>query len=149
MGNTTFRERASIIAKTRGSKLEGLVPTCWAILPTWVFTSSNSPLRLDIMPAVRMPLIQSAMALRTVSIQSPSLAEVVDKGLEKVQEENNVGQKLHKTPPFIDGWRFVPQCAPYDKGLLSTAEMERLRMYRRETPPVALSRTDQTAEESG
>ena len=19
-------------------------------------------------------------------------------------------------PPFIDGWRFVPQCAPYDKG---------------------------------
>ena len=46
------------------------------------------------MPAVRMPLIQSAMALRTVSIQSPSLAEVVDKGLEKVQEENNVGQKL-------------------------------------------------------
>lgn len=56
------------------------------------------------MPAVRMPLIQSAMALRTVSIQSPSLAEVVDEGLEKVQEENNVGQKLHKTPPFIDGW---------------------------------------------
>ncbi|RGB85043.1 hypothetical protein DWZ46_14175 [Faecalibacterium prausnitzii] len=56
------------------------------------------------MPAVRMPLIQSAMALRTVSIQSPSLAEVVDKGLEKVQEENNVGQKLHKTPPFVDEW---------------------------------------------
>ena len=48
------------------------------------------------MPAVRMPLIQSAMALRTVSIQSPSLAEVVDEGLEKVQEKNNVGQKLHK-----------------------------------------------------
>lgn len=44
------------------------------------------------------------MALRTVSIQSPSLAEVVDKGLEKVQEKNNVGQKLHKAPPFIDGW---------------------------------------------
>ncbi|RGB70736.1 hypothetical protein DWZ89_10100 [Faecalibacterium prausnitzii] len=65
------------------------------------------------MPAVRMPLIQSAMALRTVSIQSPSLAEVVDKGLEKIQEKNNVGQKLHKTPPFVDGWRFVPQCAPY------------------------------------
>ena len=56
------------------------------------------------MPAVRMPLIQSAMALRTVSIQSPSLAEVVDEGLEKVQEKNNVGQKLHKTPPFVDGW---------------------------------------------
>ena len=91
------------------------------------------------MPAVRMPLIQSAMALRTVSIQqSPSLAEVVDKGLEEIQEKNDVGQKLHKTPPFIDGWRFVPQCAPYDKGLLSTAEMERLRMYRRETPPAAL-----------
>ena len=52
-----------------------------------------------------MPLIQSAMALRTVSIQqSPSLAEVVDKGLEKIQEKNNVGQKLHKAPPFIDGW---------------------------------------------
>ncbi len=59
-GYTTFRERASIIAKTRGSKLEGLVPTCWAILPTCVFTSSNKPERLDIMPAVRMPLIQSA-----------------------------------------------------------------------------------------
>ena len=72
------------------------------------------------MPAVRMPLIQSAMALRTVSIQqSPSLAEVVDKGLEKVQEKNNVGQKLHKTPPFIDGWiktrlgaRILKNCKP-------------------------------------
>ena len=39
--------------------------------------------------------------------------------------------------------------APYDKGLLSTAKIERLRMYRRENPPAALSRTDQTAEESG
>jgi hypothetical protein len=29
---------------------------------------------------------------------------MVDEGLEKVQEKNNVGQKLHKTPPFIDGW---------------------------------------------
>ena len=54
--------------------------------------------------AVSSDLIQSEIALRTVSIQSPSLAEVVDKGLEKVQEKNNVGQKLHKTPPFIDGW---------------------------------------------
>jgi hypothetical protein len=55
------------------------------------------------MPAVRMPLIQSAMALRTVSIQSPSLAEVVDKGLEKVQKKNNVGQKLHNSTAF-HGW---------------------------------------------
>jgi hypothetical protein len=29
---------------------------------------------------------------------------VVDKGLEEIQEKNNVGQKLHKTPPFVDGW---------------------------------------------
>ena len=50
-------------------------------------------------------------------------------------------------PPFMDGWRFVLQYVPYNKGLLSTAEMERLRMYRRENPPAALSRTDQTAEE--
>ena len=104
MGSTTFRERASIMANTRGSKLDGLVPTCWAMLPTCVFTSSNSPLRFDMMPAVRMPLIQSAMALRTVSIQqSPSLAEVVDKSLEKVQEKNNVGQKLHNSTAF-HGW---------------------------------------------
>ena len=41
-------------------------------------------------------------------------------------------------PPFADGWSFVPQCAPYDKGLLSTAKIERLRMYRRENPPAAL-----------
>ena len=33
-----------------------------------------------------------------------SIAEVVDKGLEKVQEKNNVGQKLHKAPPFVNGW---------------------------------------------
>jgi hypothetical protein len=45
--------------------------------------------------AVSSDLIQSEIALRTVSIQSPSLAEVVDKVLEKVQEKNNVGQKLH------------------------------------------------------
>ena len=101
MGSTTFRERASIMANTLGSKLEGLVPTCCAMLPTCVFTSSNRPLRFDMMPAVRMPLIQSAMALRTVSIQqSPSLAEVVDKGLEKVQEKNNVGQKLYNSTAF-------------------------------------------------
>ena len=49
-------------------------------------------------------MIQSAMALRTVSIQqSPSLAEVVDKGLEKVQEKNNVGQELHNSTAF-HGW---------------------------------------------
>ena len=30
------------------------------------------------------------------------------------------------------------QCAPYYKGLLSAAEMGRLRMYRRENPPAAL-----------
>ena len=45
-------------------------------------------------------MIQSAMALRTVSIQSPSLAEVVDDGLEKVQKKNNVGQKLHNSTAF-------------------------------------------------
>ena len=45
-------------------------------------------------------MIQSAMALRTVSIQSPSLAEVVDEGLEKVQKKNNVGQKLHTRTAF-------------------------------------------------
>ena len=45
-------------------------------------------------------MIQSAMALRTVSIQSPSLAEVVDEGLEKVQKKNNVGQKLHNSTAF-------------------------------------------------
>ncbi|RGW75940.1 hypothetical protein DWV51_14665 [Faecalibacterium prausnitzii] len=55
------------------------------------------------MPAVRMPLIQSAMALRTVSIQSPSLAEMIDEGLEKIQEKNNVGQKLHNSTAFR-GW---------------------------------------------
>ena len=53
------------------------------------------------MPAVRMPLIQSAMALRTVSIQqSPSLAEVVDERFQEVQEKNNVGQKLHNRTAF-------------------------------------------------
>ena len=75
------------------------------MLPTWVLTSSNKPERLDMIAAVKSDLIQSEIALRTVSIQSPSLAEVVDKGLEKVQEKNNVGQKLHKrTLPFIGGW---------------------------------------------
>ena len=104
MGSTTFRDRASIMANTLGSKLEGLVPTCWAILLTCVFTSSNRPDKFDIIPAVRMPLIQSAMALRTVSIQqSPSLAEVVDEGLEQIQEKNNVGQKLHNSTAF-HGW---------------------------------------------
>ena len=53
--------------------------------------------------AVSSDLIQSEIALRTVSIQSPSLAEVVDKGLEKVQEKNNVGQKLHNRTAF-HGW---------------------------------------------
>ena len=46
-------------------------------------------------------MIQSAMALRTVSIQqSPSLAEVVDDVFQDVQEKNNVGQKLHNSTAF-------------------------------------------------
>ena len=56
--------------------------------------------------AVSSDLIQSEIALRTVSTQRhhPS-RKMVDKGLEKVQEKNDVGQKLHKrTLPFIDGW---------------------------------------------
>ena len=96
MGSTTFRERASIMANTLGSKLDGLVPTCWAMLPTWVFTSSNRPERLDMIAAVSSDLIQSEIALRTVSIQSPSLAEVVDEGLEQVKQKNKVSQNLHK-----------------------------------------------------
>lgn len=96
MGSTTFLDSASIIANTRGSKADGFVPTCCAMLPTCVLTSSNRPLRLDMIAAVSKDLIQSEIALRTVSIQSPSLAEVVDKGLEKVEQKNKVGQKLHK-----------------------------------------------------
>ena len=46
--------------------------------------------------AVKNDLIQSEIALRTVSIQSPSLAEMVDKGLEQIEDKNNVRQKLHK-----------------------------------------------------
>ena len=65
------------------------------------FIDSKSKQLEKRMPAVRMPLIQSAMALRTVSIQqSPSLAEVVDEGLEQIQEKNNVGQKLHNSTAF-------------------------------------------------
>ena len=72
---------------------------------------------------------------------------MVDEGLEEIQEKNNVGQKLHKKH-FLslmggDSYRN----ALLIKGLLSTAKIERLRMYRREIPPAALSRTDQTAEE--
>ena len=60
-------------------------------------------------------MIQSAMALRTVSIQSPSLAEVVDEGLEKVQEKNNVGQKLHNSAAF----HAVLLASPPESGIIS------------------------------
>jgi len=56
---------------------------------------------------------------------------VVDKSLEKIQEKNNVGQKLHKAPPFIDGWTFnktanrrglsaAAQAAVWNNGLISS-----------------------------
>ena len=98
MGSTTFRERASIMANTRGSKLDGLVPTCCAMLPTWVFTSSNRPERLDMIAAVSSDLIQSEIALRTVSTQRhhPS-RKMVDKGLEQVEQKNKVSQNLHNS----------------------------------------------------
>ena len=44
---------------------------------------------------------------------------------------------IENTPFQLSGG-YSMQCAPYYKGLLSTAEMERLRMYRRENPPAAL-----------
>lgn len=50
---------------------DGRVPTCWAMSPTCSLTASNSPDRLDMMPAVRSDLSQSPMALRTVSTPSP------------------------------------------------------------------------------
>ena len=52
------------------------------------------------------------LGLMTTLPTTPSLAEVVGEGLEKVQEKNNVGQKLHKTPPFTDGWMFVCNSLP-------------------------------------
>ena len=98
MGRTTLRDSASIMAKTRGSKLDGLVPTCCAMLPTWVLTSSNRPLRLDMMAAVSNDLIQSEIALRTVSTQShhPS-GKMIDQIFEQVEQKDNVRQKLHKS----------------------------------------------------
>ncbi|WP_242975296.1 hypothetical protein [Faecalibacterium langellae] len=85
------------MAKTLGSKLDGLVPTCCAMLPTWVFTSSNKPERLDMIAAVSSDLIQSEIALRTVSTQChhPS-RKMIDQGLEQVEQKDNVRQKLHK-----------------------------------------------------
>ena len=54
--------------------------------------------------AVSSDLIQSEIALRTVSTQRhhPS-RKMVDKGLEEIQEKNNVGQKLHNSTAF-QGW---------------------------------------------
>ena len=86
------------MAKTLGSKLDGLVPTCCAMLPTWVLTSSNKPERLDMIAAVSSDLIQSEIALRTVSTQRhhPS-RKMVDKGLEQVEQKNKVSQNLHNS----------------------------------------------------
>ena len=86
------------MANTRGSKLDGLVPTCCAMLPTWVFTSSNKPERLDMIAAVSSDLIQSEIALRTVSTQRHHLSrKMVDKGLEQVEQKNKVSQNLHNS----------------------------------------------------
>ena len=55
------------------------------------------PLRLDMIAAVSKDLIQSEIALRTVSTQRHHLSrKMVDKGLEQVEQKNKVGQKLHK-----------------------------------------------------
>ena len=91
------------MAKTRGSKLSGLVPTCAAISPTWVLTASNRPERFDMIAPVKIPLIQSAIALSTVSKgRHLPLEEMVDKGLEQVEYENDVGKNFHnKSPLFI------------------------------------------------
>ena len=86
------------MAKTLGSKLDGLEPTCCAMLPTWVFTSSNKPERLDMIAAVSSDLIQSEIALRTVSTQRHHLSrKMVDKGLEQVEQKNKVSQNLHNS----------------------------------------------------
>ena len=64
------------------------------MLPTWVLTSSNKPERLDMIAAVSSDLIQSEIALRTVSTQRhhPS-RKMVDKGLallKKMREDVDV-----------------------------------------------------------
>lgn len=89
------------ISKTRGSKLSGLVPTCAAISPTWVFTASNRPERLDMIAPAKIPLIQSAIALSTFSKGChPLSGEMIDKGFQQVEQENNVGENFHKDLPF-------------------------------------------------
>ena len=53
------------------------------------------------MAAVSSDLIQSEIALRTVSNQShhPS-GKMIDQGLEQVEQKDNVRQKFHRMPSF-------------------------------------------------
>src|SRR5699024_561688 len=101
MGRIAELDTPRIISNTRGSKSAGLVPTCVAISPTCSFTESNRPERLDIIAPAKIPLIQSAIALSTVSkgCHLP-LEEMVDKGLEHIEQEDNVGENFHRVHPF-------------------------------------------------
>ena len=98
MGSTTFRERASIMANTRGSKLDGLVPTCCAMLPTWVFTSSNRPERLDMMVLDDLNLIirdiREAHKKDSESAPQTTVADELKENLEAV--ENFKGSRDEK-----------------------------------------------------
>ena len=50
----------------------------------------------------KIPLIQSAIALSTVSKgRHLPLEEMVDKGLEHIQQEDNVGENFHSVRPFF------------------------------------------------
>ena len=50
----------------------------------------------------KIPLIQSAIALSTVSKgRHLPLEEMVDKGLEHIQQEDNVGENFHSVRPFL------------------------------------------------
>lgn len=52
----------------------------------------------------KIPLIQSAIALSTVSKgRRPLSGEVIDKGFQQVEQKNNVGENFHRDLPFCNG----------------------------------------------
>ena len=60
--------------------------------------AKDKPERLDMIAAVSSDLIQSEIALRTVSTQRHHLSrKMVDKGLEQVEQKNKVSQNLHNS----------------------------------------------------
>src|SRR5699024_5150722 len=91
MGTITFSERFCIMEKIFAFHPCGVLPTSFAIVPTFSFTSPNIVDRLPLMAPIKIPFIHSLIASSMLCIGGYSCGLSVKPGKLRYKEHTNKG----------------------------------------------------------